>query len=159
MKDPAFFELQHTDPLSSARAGLIHTDHGDIHTPIFMPVGTVGSVKGVQLRDLYEDINAEIILGNTYHLYLRPGTTTLEAAGGLHKVPFAVFFSNEINLTPVIVVDRNSVPHVDQLIVDNILRLCVRSCMHKESTKTENMRGIPAPYAVMRRHAYLLTDF
>ena len=85
MKDPAFFELQHTDPLSSARAGLIHTDHGDIHTPIFMPVGTVGSVKGVQLRDLYEDINAEIILGNTYHLYLRPGTTTLEAAGGLHK--------------------------------------------------------------------------
>ncbi len=81
----AFFELQHTDPQSSARAGLIHTDHGDIHTPIFMPVGTVGSVKGVQLRDLYEDINAEIILGNTYHLYLRPGTTTLEAAGGLHK--------------------------------------------------------------------------
>lgn len=81
----AFFELQYTDPQSSARAGLIHTDHGDIHTPIFMPVGTVGSVKGVQLRDLYEDINAEIILGNTYHLYLRPGTTTLEAAGGLHK--------------------------------------------------------------------------
>jgi len=81
----AFFGLQHTDPQSSARAGLIHTDHGDIHTPIFMPVGTVGSVKGVQLRDLYEDINAEIILGNTYHLYLRPGTTTLEAAGGLHK--------------------------------------------------------------------------
>lgn len=81
----AFFELQHTDPQSSARTGLIHTDHGDIHTPIFMPVGTVGSVKGVQLRDLYEDINAEIILGNTYHLYLRPGTTTLEAAGGLHK--------------------------------------------------------------------------
>ncbi len=80
-----FFGLQHTDPQSSARAGLIHTDHGDIHTPIFMPVGTVGSVKGVQLRDLYEDINAEIILGNTYHLYLRPGTTTLEAAGGLHK--------------------------------------------------------------------------
>ena len=79
------FELQHTDPQSAARAGLIHTDHGDIHTPIFMPVGTVGSVKGVQLRDLYEDINAEIILGNTYHLYLRPGTSVLEAAGGLHK--------------------------------------------------------------------------
>ena len=80
-----FFTLQHTDPLSSARAGLIHTDHGDIHTPIFMPVGTVGSVKGVQLRDLYDDINAEIILGNTYHLYLRPGTSVLEAAGGLHR--------------------------------------------------------------------------
>ena len=85
MKDPAFFELQQTDPQSSARAGIIHTDHGDIHTPIFMPVGTVGSVKGVQLRDLKEDINAEIILGNTYHLYLRPGTSVLEAAGGLHK--------------------------------------------------------------------------
>lgn len=80
-----FFTLQHTDSQSSARAGLIHTDHGDIHTPIFMPVGTVGSVKGVQLRDLKDDINAEIILGNTYHLYLRPGTPTLEAAGGLHR--------------------------------------------------------------------------
>ena len=79
------FSLQHTDAQSSARAGLIHTDHGDISTPIFMPVGTVGSVKGVQLRDLYEDVNAEIILGNTYHLYLRPGTATLEAAGGLHQ--------------------------------------------------------------------------
>lgn len=79
------FTLQHTDSLSSARAGVIHTDHGDIHTPIFMPVGTVGSVKGVQLRDLKEEVNAEIILGNTYHLYLRPGTATLEAAGGLHK--------------------------------------------------------------------------
>ncbi len=79
------FDLQHTDPQTSARAGVIHTDHGDIQTPIFMPVGTVGSVKGVQLRDLKDDINAEIILGNTYHLYLRPGTPTLEAAGGLHK--------------------------------------------------------------------------
>ena len=79
------FDLEKTDIQSSARAGTIHTDHGDIHTPIFMPVGTVGSVKGVQLRDLYDDINAEIILGNTYHLYLRPGTATLEAAGGLHK--------------------------------------------------------------------------
>ncbi|MBP3830115.1 MAG: tRNA guanosine(34) transglycosylase Tgt [Bacteroidaceae bacterium] len=79
------FDLQHTDPQTSARAGVIHTDHGDVHTPIFMPVGTVGSVKGVQLRDLKDDINAEIILGNTYHLYLRPGTPTLEAAGGLHK--------------------------------------------------------------------------
>ena len=81
----SFFTLEHTDPQSSARAGLIHTDHGDIHTPIFMPVGTVGSVKGVQLRDLYEDINAEIILGNTYHLYLRPGTDVIEQAGGLHR--------------------------------------------------------------------------
>ena len=79
------FDLQHTDPQSSARSGIIHTDHGDIHTPIFMPVGTVGSVKGVQLRDLKDDINAEIILGNTYHLYLRPGTSVLEAAGGLHR--------------------------------------------------------------------------
>lgn len=79
------FDLLHTDPQSSARAGVIHTDHGDIHTPIFMPVGTVGSVKGVQVRDLEEDIKAEIILGNTYHLYLRPGTDTLEKAGGLHK--------------------------------------------------------------------------
>ncbi len=82
---PLTFDLQHNDPQTSARAGVIHTDHGDIHTPIFMPVGTVGSVKGVQLRDLNDDINAEIILGNTYHLYLRPGTATLEAAGGLHK--------------------------------------------------------------------------
>ena len=79
------FFLEHTDPQSSARAGTIKTDHGDIHTPIFMPVGTVGSVKNVQLRDLYEDIQAEIILGNTYHLYLRPGTTIIEQAGGLHK--------------------------------------------------------------------------
>ena len=81
----SIFSISAKDPLSSARAGLIHTDHGDIHTPIFMPVGTVGSVKGVQLRDLTEDIDAEIILGNTYHLYLRPGTNVLEAAGGLHK--------------------------------------------------------------------------
>ena len=79
------FFLEYTDPQSSARAGTIKTDHGDIHTPIFMPVGTVGSVKHVQLRDLYEDIQAEIILGNTYHLYLRPGTTIIEQAGGLHK--------------------------------------------------------------------------
>ena len=79
------FTLEHTDQQSSARAGVIHTDHGDIQTPIFMPVGTVGSVKGVQLRDLFEDINAEIILGNTYHLYLRPGTTIIEQAGGLHR--------------------------------------------------------------------------
>ena len=72
------------DPHSAARAGVIETDHGRIHTPIFMPVGTVGSVKGVYHRDLKEDIGAEIILGNTYHLYLRPGLDTLRAAGGLH---------------------------------------------------------------------------
>ena len=73
------------DPRSSARAGVLETDHGRIHTPIFMPVGTVGSVKGVYHRDLREDIHAEIILGNTYHLYLRPGLDTLRAAGGLHR--------------------------------------------------------------------------
>ena len=74
-----------SDPHSDARCGLIETDHGCIHTPIFMPVGTVGSVKGVYHRDLKEDIGAEIILGNTYHLYLRPGLDTLKAAGGLHS--------------------------------------------------------------------------
>ena len=78
------FIIQHTDPKSSARAGLIHTDHGDIETPIFMPVGTVGSVKGVYHKDLREDIHAQIILGNTYHLYLRPGLDILRRAGGLH---------------------------------------------------------------------------
>ena len=73
------------DPQSAARAGVIDTDHGTIHTPIFMPVGTVGSVKGVYHKDLREDISAEIILGNTYHLYLRPGLDTLRKAGGLHR--------------------------------------------------------------------------
>ena len=73
------------DPGCSARAGVISTDHGEIHTPIFMPVGTVGSVKGVYHRDLKADIGAEIILGNTYHLYLRPGLDTLRKAGGLHR--------------------------------------------------------------------------
>ena len=73
------------DSQSSARCGIITTDHGQIETPIFMPVGTVGSVKGVYHRDLKEDIRAQIILGNTYHLYLRPGLDTLKAAGGLHK--------------------------------------------------------------------------
>ena len=73
------------DPGCSARAGVLSTDHGEIHTPIFMPVGTVGSVKGVYHRDLKEDIGAEIILGNTYHLYLRPGLDTLRKAGGLHR--------------------------------------------------------------------------
>ena len=74
-----------SDPLSGARCGVLETDHGTIHTPIFMPVGTVGSVKGVYHRDLKEDVKAEIILGNTYHLYLRPGLDTLKAAGGLHR--------------------------------------------------------------------------
>ena len=66
------FELQHNDTKSNARAGLITTDHGVIETPIFMPVGTQGTVKGVHMTELEEDINAQIILGNTYHLYLRP---------------------------------------------------------------------------------------
>ena len=79
------FELQYTDPCSRARAGKITTDHGCINTPIFMPVGTVASVKAVHLHELKEDIKAQIILGNTYHLYLRPGLDTLEKAGGLHK--------------------------------------------------------------------------
>lgn len=81
----AFFDLIHTDVRTLARAGVVHTDHGDIQTPIFMPVGTVGTVKGVQRRFLEDDINAQIILGNTYHLYLRPGTEILHKAGGLHR--------------------------------------------------------------------------
>ena len=79
------FELQHTDVTSHARAGQITTDHGVIQTPIFMPVGTVGSVKAVHVNELKDDIKAQIILGNTYHLYLRPGLDVLEKAGGLHK--------------------------------------------------------------------------
>lgn len=79
------FEKIKQDPESSARCGVITTDHGQIQTPIFMPVGTVGSVKGVYHRDLKEDIKAEIILGNTYHLYLRPGLDILRSAGGLHR--------------------------------------------------------------------------
>lgn len=79
------FQLQQTDAQSKARAGVIHTDHGQILTPVFMPVGTVGSVKGVSVRDLKEEVKAQIILGNTYHLYLRPGTEILEKAGGLHR--------------------------------------------------------------------------
>ena len=79
------FVKTHNAPDSSARCGVITTDHGQIETPIFMPVGTVGSVKGIYHRDLNEDIKAEIILGNTYHLYLRPGLDVLKAAGGLHK--------------------------------------------------------------------------
>ncbi len=79
------FTLTATDPGSSARCGVLSTDHGEIRTPIFMPVGTVGSVKGVYHHDLSDDIKAEIILGNTYHLYLRPGLDVLYKAGGLHK--------------------------------------------------------------------------
>lgn len=79
------FDILKTDELTKARAGKITTAHGVIETPIFMPVGTVGSVKGVHQRELKEDINADIILGNTYHLYLRPQMPILERAGGLHK--------------------------------------------------------------------------
>jgi queuine tRNA-ribosyltransferase len=79
------FELQHTDVQSKARAGVLHTEHGSIETPIFMPVGTAGTVKGVHQQELREDVKAQIILGNTYHLYLRPGLDVLQAAGGLHQ--------------------------------------------------------------------------
>jgi queuine tRNA-ribosyltransferase len=78
------FELQHTDSGTRARAGRITTDHGEILTPIFMPVGTVGSVKAVEQHHLKDNVQAQIILGNTYHLYLRPGMETMEQAGGLH---------------------------------------------------------------------------
>ena len=79
------FSLTAKDPHSKARAGVINTDHGEIQTPIFMPVGTAGSVKAVHQRELKNDIDAKIILGNTYHLYLRPGLSLLEKAGGLHQ--------------------------------------------------------------------------
>ena len=79
------FNLQHIDKGSAARAALLTTDHGQIETPIFMPVGTLGTVKGVHLHELKDDIKAQIILGNTYHLYLRPGLEIIERAGGLHK--------------------------------------------------------------------------
>lgn len=79
------FTLQHTAEGTNARAGVIKTDHGEILTPIFMPVGTVGAVKAVHMRELREDIKAQIILGNTYHLYLRPSLEILQRAGGLHK--------------------------------------------------------------------------
>lgn len=78
------FEVQHTDHASDARTGVITTDHGQIKTPIFMPVGTAGTVKGVHFSELREQVNAQIILGNTYHLYLRPGLDILRQAGGLH---------------------------------------------------------------------------
>ena len=79
------FDLQATDPHSKSRAGKITTGHGEILTPVFMPVGTAGSVKAVTQQQLKNEIHAPIILGNTYHLYLRPGTETLEKAGGLHR--------------------------------------------------------------------------
>ena len=79
------FQLQHTDKESKARAGRITTDHGEVLTPIFMPVGTAGSVKAVTQQQLADDVKAQIILGNTYHLYLRPGLEVLEKAGGLHQ--------------------------------------------------------------------------
>ncbi len=79
------FQLEHTDPYSDARTGTIITDHGPIKTPIFMPVGTVGSVKGVHFQELRQQVKAQIILGNTYHLYLRPGLDIMRKAGGLHK--------------------------------------------------------------------------
>lgn len=79
------FNLQHQDPNSKARAGEITTDHGKIETPIFMPVGTAGTVKAVHQKELKDDVEAQIILGNTYHLYLRPGLDIMKGAGGLHK--------------------------------------------------------------------------
>lgn len=79
------FDLLHKDTKTKARAGMLHTDHGSIETPIFMPVGTAGTVKGVHQQELREDVQAQIILGNTYHLYLRPGLEVLQAAGGLHQ--------------------------------------------------------------------------
>lgn len=79
------FEIEKTDLETKARAGLIQTDHGAIETPIFMPVGTAGTVKAVHTREIKEDIKAQVILGNTYHLFLRPGTEVLQKAGGLHK--------------------------------------------------------------------------
>ena len=79
------FKLQATDTASAARAGLITTDHGVIETPIFMPVGTVGAIKAVHMTEMREQVKAQIILGNTYHLYLRPGLVVIQAAGGLHR--------------------------------------------------------------------------
>lgn len=79
------FDLLHSDSKSNARAGILHTDHGSIETPIFMPVGTAGTVKGVHQHELKDDIQAQIILGNTYHLYMRPGMEVIESGGGLHK--------------------------------------------------------------------------
>ena len=79
------FSIIAKDPSSGARAGVMQTGHGDIQTPIFMPVGTQGSVKGIHQHELNDEVKAQIILGNTYHLYLRPGLEILERAGGLHR--------------------------------------------------------------------------
>ena len=79
------FTVLHKDPASGARAGKLVTDHGEIDTPIFMPVGTLATVRGLFHRDLVEDVKAQIILGNTYHLYLRPGLDVIKRAGGFHK--------------------------------------------------------------------------
>ena len=79
------FSIEKNDARSNARAAVLTTDHGEIKTPVFMPVGTVGSVKAVHVRDLEEAVKAQIILGNTYHLYLRPGLDVIKAAGGLHQ--------------------------------------------------------------------------
>ena len=84
MRNSLTFNVLHTDSASDARAGVITTAHGEIQTPIFMPVGTCGSVKGVHFEELRKQVKAQIILGNTYHLYLRPGLEVLKAAGGLH---------------------------------------------------------------------------
>ena len=84
-KNSLEFRLIHTDPVSRARVGELQTTHGVIETPVFMPVGTLGTVKAVHQRELLHDVNARIILGNTYHLYLRPGTDVIEKAGGIHK--------------------------------------------------------------------------
>ena len=79
------FQISERDKITGARAGILKTDHGDIETPVFMPVGTAGAVKAVDFNLLEKDINASVVLGNTYHLYLRPGTEILSKAGGLHK--------------------------------------------------------------------------
>src|SRR5579864_5805333 len=85
MKSVLRFEIQAVCPVTGARAGLLHTAHGVVETPVFMPVGTQGTVKGVLPRTLISDLDAKIILGNTYHLYLRPGHETIRRLGGLHK--------------------------------------------------------------------------
>lgn len=85
MKQAITYELLHIDKNSGARRGVIHTPHGDIQTPIFMPVGTQATVKGVSPRELKEDVKAQIILSNTYHLFLRPGPEIIKQAGGLHE--------------------------------------------------------------------------
>ena len=89
------FKLEATDKGSSARAGKLRTVHGEIRTPIFMPVGTLGTVKAVSQPELKNEVGADIILGNTYHLYLRPGIDTMEKAGGLHTVSYTHLRAHE----------------------------------------------------------------